>query len=142
MIVLTTKISFLFRLWNLWFTHDNHAIENNSIRFTVSSNFVIDQCFLDVQLSCHFVLLLVKHFRDVYPHLPVFLHLTWSDDCEIFFSKIGEMNGMERSYDLHDLVNTYYILNRLSSVEFGNNGLKFGRVHNKMENIWLSLHPL
>ena len=33
-------------------------------------------------------------------------------------------------------------LNRLSSVEYGDNGLKFGRVHNKVENIWASLHPL
>lgn len=42
---------------------------------------------------------------------------------------------MERSYDFHDLVNTANTLNRLSSVEYGDNGLKFGRVHNKMENI-------
>lgn len=80
-------------------------------------------------------MLLVKHFRDVYPHLPVPLHLTRSDSCEIFFSKIRGMNGMERSYDFHDLVNTANTLNRLSSVEYGDNGLKFGRVHNKMENI-------
>ena len=47
---------------------------------------------------------------------------------------------MERSYDFNDLVNT--TLNRLSNVEYGDNGLKFGRVHNKLENIWSSLHPL
>ena len=52
------------------------------------------------------------------------------------------MNGMERSYDFHDLMNTTNTLNRLSNVEYGDNGLKFGWVHNKMENIWSSLHPL
>ena len=87
-------------------------------------------------------MLLVKHFRDVYPHLPVPLQLTGSDSCEIFFSKIGGMNGMERSYDFHDLVNTANTLNHLSNVEYGDNGLKFGGVHNKIENIWASLHPL
>ena len=71
-------------------------------------------------------MLLVKHFRDVYPHLPVPLHLIGSDFCEIFFSKIGGMNGMERSYDFHDLMNTTNTLNRLSNVEYGDNGLKFG----------------
>lgn len=33
---------------------------------------------------------------------------------------------MERSYDFNDLVNTTNTLNRLSSVEYGDNGLKFG----------------
>ena len=95
-----------------------------------------------MQLSCHFVVLLIKYFRDNYPNLPVPLHLTGSDSCEIFFSKIGGMNGMERSYDFHDLVNTSNTLNRLSSVEYGENGLQFGRVHNKVEIIWSKLHPL
>ena len=49
---------------------------------------------------------------------------------------------MERCYDFHDLVNTANTLNRLSVVEYGNNGLQFGRVHNEVENIWSALHPL
>ena len=141
-VVLASKVSFFFRLWKLWFSHGNHAIGNNSVRFKPAENFVNQQCFLDVQLLCHFIVLLVKHFRDNYPNVPVPLHLTGSDSCEIFFSKISGMNGMERSYDFHDLVNTANTLNRLSSVEYGENGLQFGRVHNKVENIWSNLHPL
>jgi hypothetical protein len=49
-----------------------------------------NQCFLDVQISCHFVFQLVRYFRDFYLYLPVPLHLTGSDLCEIFFSKVGE----------------------------------------------------
>ena len=141
-VVLASKVSFFFRLWKLWFSYGNHAVGNNSVRFKPAENFVSQQCFLDVQLSCHFVVLLVKHFRDNYPNLPVPLHLTGSDSCVIFFSKIGGMNGMERSYDFHDLVNTANTLNRLSSMEYGENDLQFGRVHNKVENIWSNLHPL
>ena len=102
-IVLAAKVSFFFRLWKLWFAHGNHAMGNNSVRFTARESFVSQQCFLDVQISCHFVVLLVKHFRDMYPHLPVPLHLTGSDSCEKNFSKIGGMNGMEWCYDFHDL---------------------------------------
>lgn len=126
----------------MWFTHRNHAIGNNSVTFKPAESFVSQKWFLDVQLSCHFVFLLFNHFRDKYPHLPVPFHLTGNDSCEIFFLKIGGMNGMECFYDFHDLVNTANTLNRLSGVEYNENGPKFGRVHNKVENIWYALHPL
>ena len=105
-------------------------------------NFVSQQCFIDIQLSCNFVVLLICHFRDRYAELSIPLHLTGSDSCEIFFSKIGRMNGHERAYDFHELVNTANTLNQLSAIEYGENGLRFNKVHNKMENIWAKLHPL
>ena len=49
---------------------------------------------------------------------------------------------MERCYDFHDLVNTTNTLNCMSFVEYGTNGLQFGRIHNKVENIWCALHPI
>ena len=78
----------------------------------------------------------------MYPNLAVPLHLTGSDSCEIFFSKIGGMVGLERAYDFHELVSTANTLNQLSGIEYGENGLKFGRMHKKMTNIWAQLHPL
>jgi hypothetical protein len=74
--------------------------------------------------------------------LAVPLHLTRSDSCEIFFSKIGGMEGHERAYDFQQLVNTANTMNRLTTIEYKDNGLKFGRVHNKMKNVWADLHPL
>ena len=49
------------------------------------------------------------------------------------------MNGAKRAYDFHKLVNTANTLNQLSAIE---NGLKFNKVHNKIENIWAKLYPL
>ena len=141
-IVLASKVSFFFRIWKLWFQFGNHSIGGNSQKLTLANNFISQQCFIDVQMSCHFVVLLICHFRDKYPELAVPLHLTGSDSCEIFFSKIGGMEGHERAYDFHQLVNTANTLNRLTSTEYKNNGLKFGRVHNKMKNVWADLHPL
>jgi len=74
------------------------------VRFKSIESFVSQKCVLDMQLFCHSVVFLVKHFRDKYPHLLVPLHLLQSNSCKIFFSNIGGMNGMECCYDFYDLV--------------------------------------
>jgi hypothetical protein len=86
-LVLASKVSFFFRLWKLWFHHGYHSSGGNSKPLTQMEHFVSQQCFLDIQVSCHFVVLLIVHFRDMYPNLVVPLHLTGSDSCEIFFFK-------------------------------------------------------
>ena len=93
-------------------------------------------------MSCHFVILLISHFRDKYPHLPVPLHLTGSDVCKIIFSKIGGMEGDEQAYDFDQLVSSTNTLNWLAATEYKDNGLKFDKVHNKMKNVQAHLHPL
>ena len=141
-IMLAAKVSFFFRLWKLWLKHGFHGVQGNSVDLVEAKHFVSAQCFADIQMSCHFAVLLICHFRDRYPHLQVPLHLTGSDSCEIFFSKIGGMNGNERAYDFHELLGTANTLNHLSEVEYAENGLKFNKQHNKMENIWAQIHPL
>jgi hypothetical protein len=37
---------------------------------------------------------------------------------------------MERAYNFHELINCVNALNQLSAVEYGENGLQFGRAHN------------
>ncbi len=68
--------------------------------------------------------------------------MTRSDSYEIFFSKIGRMVGMECAYDFFKLVNCTNTLNHVDAIEYGENGFKFSKVHNKMENVWVALHPL
>jgi hypothetical protein len=36
------------------------------------------------------------------------------------------MQGMERAYNFHELINCANALNQLSAVEYGENGLQFG----------------
>ena len=141
-IVLASKVSFFFRIWKLWFQHGDLGVGGNTKNLTLQECFVSNQCYLDVQLSCHFVVLLIRYFRDAFPHLPVPLHLTGSDSCEIFFSKVGGMQGMERAYDFQELVGCANTVNQLAAIEYGPNGLQFGRAHNKQQNIWADLHPL
>jgi len=141
-VVLASKVSFFFRIWKLWFHHGDHGVGGNTKKLTLQECFVSNQCYLDVQLSCHFVVLLIRYFRDGFSHLPVPLNLTGSDSCEIFFSKVGGMQGMERAYDFQELVGCANTVNHLVAIEYGPNGLQFGRAHNKQCNIWANLHPL
>jgi hypothetical protein len=88
-VVLTSKVSFFFRLWKLWLQHGDSGVLGNSKPVTAQESFVSQQCFVDIQMSYHFVVLLVSIFRDRYPNLQVPLHLTGSDSCEIFFPKLA-----------------------------------------------------
>ncbi len=49
---------------------------------------------------------------------------------------------MEHAYNFSELVNYANTLNHVVAIEYGENGLQFGKVHNKMENVWVPLHPL
>lgn len=67
------KFLFLFlkRLWNLWIEHENRSIFGNSKKVNPSQSFVSQQCFVDVQMSICFVVLLSMYFRDNWPYLIV-----------------------------------------------------------------------
>ena len=70
-IVCASKILFFFHLWKLWLKFGDHDIIGNAKKITITDSFVSNQCFLDVQISNHFVVLLILHFRDKYSHLHV-----------------------------------------------------------------------
>ena len=131
-VVLAGKVLFFFRIWKLWLRHGDHEVLGNSTSVLVSESFVSQQCFIDVQMSCHFVVLLICLFRD---KVPARSSLTGSDACKILFSKVGGMVGMERIYDFHELIKCANILNHLVAEEYGTNGFHFGRQYNEQSNI-------
>jgi hypothetical protein len=141
-VVLASKVFFFFKLWKLWLKHGDHSVGGNIRNLSTQEAFVSNQCYLDIQLSCNFVVLFIKYFRDFFGHLVVLLHLIGSNSYEIFFSKVGGMQGMERAYDFHELLGCANTINYLARIEYRDNGLKFNRQHNKQKNIWGTLHPL
>ena len=42
---------------------------------------------------------------------------------------------MEQAYDFSELLNCTNTMNNLAAIEYGENGLKFGGLHNKMTNV-------
>lgn len=60
--------------------------------------------YLGVQISCHYVVLLIKLLKDHFSHLQVPMSTVGYDICEVFLSKVGVMIQNERTYDGCDLV--------------------------------------
>jgi hypothetical protein len=78
-VVLVAKVLFFFRLWKLWFKFGDHSVGGNTKTLSVQECFVSNQCCIDIQISCYFLVLLIKYFRDFHNDLLVPLHLTGSD---------------------------------------------------------------
>lgn len=74
--MLASKVSFYLRIQKLWLSHGDHLVAGNTHNITSIDCFVSQQCCIDVQMLCNFVVLLIIHFQDKYSHLPVSLHLT------------------------------------------------------------------
>ncbi|KAL3690540.1 hypothetical protein R1sor_016849 [Riccia sorocarpa] len=140
-VVNCAKVSFFFRLWRLWLLRDNHTV-SGVIETLSEKNMVSIECWYDVQMSCHMVVLLCVLFRDKFSGLKVLLHLLGSDCCEHFFSRVGGMSGYERNYGFGDLIDCASGLNRLASMEYGEENIHFGRSHAKQQTIWGKLHLL
>ena len=56
------------------------------------------------------------------------------DSYEKNNSKIGGMVGMEQAYDFSELLDCCSALNLFAAIEYGENGLKFEKAHNRMTN--------
>ena len=102
-IVLVSKVSFFFRIWKMWINHSNHFIGGNTKRCSLHESFIRTQCFLDIQLSCHFVVLLIRFFWDFYSHILVPLHLTKHLEAIGQAYKTGGQAGDPIYYALYEL---------------------------------------
>ena len=89
-----------------------------------------------MQISCHYIVLLIKLFKDKYNHLEVPFGLLGSDVCEFFFSEVDGMISNERSYDGIDLVES---ARTLAQFEADPTGPRFVRAHKKQTHIWNEL---
>ena len=82
----------------------------------------------------------MRLFLDQYSNLPCALHLTGSDVCEKFFSKVGGMVGVERAYDFADLIPSIGTLNSVAKEESNPQGIRFNKYHKKQIRIKNKLH--
>ena len=73
----------------------------------------------------------MRLFLDQYSNFPCALHLTRSDVCEKFFSKVSGMVGVEREYDFTDLLHAIGTLNRVVEEESNLEGFRFNKSHKK-----------
>ena len=104
------KVSFFFHLWKLWLHLGVHT-------YNLATNFISRKTYLDIQLSCHYSILLIKLFRDRHSHLEVPLSLIGLEARKIFFSKVGGMIQNEQNYDGCDLVESAGAIARIAEFE-------------------------
>ena len=70
----------------------------------LKTNLISSQGYLDMQITCHYIALLIKLFKDKYNYLEVPFNLLGSYDFEKKISKVGGMISNTRKYDGCDLV--------------------------------------
>jgi hypothetical protein len=84
-------VTFL-RLWRLWVQHTNEK--------SLKVHYISNESVTDATLSCHFAVLWLKMFRELYPDRAPLLHRTGTDVCEHWFSLLGGFVKNKRVYSI------------------------------------------
>ena len=122
-----SRVHHFFRLWLCWVQKKYHS--------NVNINFISNEAYQDVKISCHFAVLLMRLFRDNYSNFPCVFHMIGSYVWEKFFSKVGGTVGVERAYDSTDLLHAVGTLNRVAEEESNPQGIHFNKYHKKQDII-------
>lgn len=116
-------VAIFFSLWRNWIVISN--------AFSLNQNFLTRECFQDVLLSCHFVVILISYFRDEHPDLECPLHLTGSDCCERYFSENSSFVQNRHNYTFLDIHTNLGHINRVEEIKATNPDIKIPiRKHN------------
>ena len=104
---------------------------------SASTAFISRETYIDVVLSCHHAVLLMKATRDFTPNQAVHLEQSGSDCCEDFFSANGSFVVNKHVYNFQDLLRNASKMNRLTEITSEKDGLILTKRHKKQENIWM-----
>ena len=105
----TVYVATFLRLWRQWVKKDP--------KLTSALNYITEEAFKDVLLSCHFVVLFIKYFGLHHPEIKVPLHQVGTDVCKDLFSSFGSWNMNKRTYSVSEAVVTMRSRLQLSAME-------------------------
>jgi len=119
-----TVVTYL-RLWREWVKNRPRDAdpEYEASRTKRMNDYITRECAQDMILSCHFIVLLIRVFRDYYPHLECPFELCGSDCCEEFFSSLGSFVMNKRVYSILEALHTTRSKLTLAMLEIGGNVL-------------------
>ena len=86
------------RLWREWV----RATPGKALK----ENYLTREASQDAILSCHFVVLLMKLYRDFYPTMQTIWKKLGSECCEVYFSSLGGFSVNKRTYSVLDALQT------------------------------------
>ena len=73
-------------------------------RLTLQENFISNQSYVDIVLSCHSAVNLIVFMRDNFPSTPCYLAEAGTDCCETTYSALGQWVGNHHNYTLLDML--------------------------------------
>jgi hypothetical protein len=122
-------VSTYLLLWQGWakqFAPEYNALSATERELTADEVYISQEAKVDVLLSCHFVVLLIKVFRDEFSHLPIPFWKLGSDVCEDLFSSLGSFVMNKRTYTVCEAVQTLRTKLRVSLAGY-THGIKPGK---------------
>ena len=105
-------------------------------QMNLSTNFITRETYQDLLLSCHFSVILISTFGELYPYLECPLHLTGSECCEVYFSSNGSFVINKHTYTILEMVQNLTSMNRLNLIKARNKNIRYRKAHSKQDNIW------
>ena len=121
-------VTFL-RLWRLWVQHTNEK--------SLKIHYISNESVTDATLSCHFAVLWLKMFRELYPDQAPLLYRTGTDVCEHWFSFLGGFVQNKRVYSILEGLQT--IRTKLNSEIAYANGIVRPEHKRRVAGEWVEL---
>ena len=116
-------------IWQGWvrvdvpeFNSRNEEAYHRSTDYTYISR----EAKTDALLSCHFIVLLIKLFRDKFKDLAIPFHSLGSDVCEDVFAALGGFVRNKRTYTIYEALSTIRARLRATSLAIKND-IKLGK---------------
>ena len=103
---------------------------------SLKTNFISRETYIDMLISCHFAVLLIKLTRDFTPGQPVSFKKSGSDVCEDHFSANGSFVVNKNTYNFLDMLHNTSKMTRLNEITTEKDGLTLNKRHKKQETVW------
>lgn len=126
-------VALFFSIWRNWILI--------TPGLSLKKNFLTRECFQDVLLSCHFVVILISYFRDEFPDLECALNITGTDCCERYFSENGSFVQNKHNYTFLEMLTNLGFMNRLQEIRSGNTNIQFPKRKHNNDFIWDKQFP-
>ncbi|GAQ92670.1 hypothetical protein KFL_010890010, partial [Klebsormidium nitens] len=110
-------------------------IRHRGAGHTLKENWVTREAQLDMLISCHAAVNLIRLMRDRFPHLPVALHLFGTECCEETFSLIGQAVVNKHNYTYGEALERLSHIGRTAAVQVDADSPLFAS-NRRRKNLW------
>lgn len=110
-------------------------IAGRGLGHTLKRNWLTREAQLDILISCHAAVNLIRMFRDFFPHLPVEFEKFGTDCCEDMFSLLGQEVKNKHNFTFGEALERVSHISRTAVVKVDENAPLFASSRRR-GNIW------